>query len=126
MKDDKMRFIVPALVAAIVATPAIAQPKLVSSNPAAGATIAPVARIEARFSEPLAARSATASLKMTGMPGMRTHAPMTMKLAVGLGPDGATLVAATPKPLPRGTYVLAYRVASAAGEDAGEIGFKVE
>jgi methionine-rich copper-binding protein CopC len=63
---------------------------------------------------------------MTGMPGMRTHAPMTMKLTVGIAPDSTTLVAATPKPLPRGTYVLAYRVASATGAGEGEIGFKVE
>jgi methionine-rich copper-binding protein CopC len=121
------RLIVPAFVLALVAAPAFAHPKVVSSTPAANATVAPTSRIELKFSEKLVAQFAGASLHMTDMPGMKMHGPMVMKVATSVGPDGMTLIAATPKPLPKGTYKLSYHVVSAdTHRIEGELGFKVQ
>jgi methionine-rich copper-binding protein CopC len=121
------RLIVPALAAALIAAPALAHPKVVSSTPAAEATVAPISRVEVKFSEKLVAQFAGASLDMTDMPGMKMNAPMKMKVATSVSPDGMTLIATTPKPLPKGTYKLNYHVVSSDTHRVeGDLGFKVQ
>lgn len=109
------RFLTPALalaVASMSSAPAMAHPKLLSATPAAESTVAPTNRIELRFSEKLIAQFAGASLEMTDMPGMKMHAPMTMKVATRVSADGLGLTIMTAKPLPKGSYKLSYHVVS--------------
>jgi len=121
------RLIVPSLAAALIAAPAFANPEIVSSTPAAGATVAAINRVEVTFSEKIVAQSAGASLEMNDMPGMKMNMPMKMKVATSIGPDGMTLIAITPKPLPKGTYTLSYHVTSADTLRAeGDLVFKIE
>jgi len=121
------RLIVPSLAAALIAAPAFANPEIVSSTPAAGATVAPISRVEVTFSEKIVAQSAGASLEMNDMPGMKMNMSMKMKVATSIGPDGMTLIAITPKPLPKGTYTLSYHVTSADTLRAeGDLVFKIE
>ena len=55
---------------AIAAVPAMAHPKLVSSSPAAQATVSDAKQVSLTFSETLMAPVSGADLAMTGMPGM--------------------------------------------------------
>lgn len=96
---------VPTLAALAIATPAPAHPKLVSSSPAANATVAKPTRATLTYSETLLAPMSGVDLTMTGMPGMAKHAPMKItgfKTAV----EGKTIVVTFPRPLPAGTYDL--------------------
>jgi copper resistance protein C len=116
-----------AVALALAATPAWAQPAIVSSTPQADATVAPTERIEMLFSETLDPTLTHASLVMTEMPGMAMHAPMTMKIRTDLSPDGTRLAITLAKPLPRGRYVVRYRaVASASDGRDGSYAFRVE
>ena len=125
MENPMRRLSSLMLPALLLAAPALAHPKIVSSTPAADATVAPTNRIEIRFSEKLVAP--TASLDMTDMPGMTMATPMKMKVATSLGTDGATLIATTVKPLPKGTYRISYQVAGADAHRAeGAFSFVVE
>ncbi len=89
---------------ALVASPALAHPKVVTANPAAGATVAAPSQITLQLSEPLVAKLSGATLTMTGMPGMANHAPMTVAVKSSVGADGKTLVLAPSKKLPAGQY----------------------
>lgn len=123
-----MRFTFPvlAVAAALVALPAAAHPKLVSSTPAANATVKPTAKVELRFSERLVARLSTAQVVMTGMPGMTDHPPMPMQARAAIAPDGSTLVLTFARPLAAGSYKVAWQVVSADTHNAqGSFDFKV-
>lgn len=89
---------------AIVAAPALAHPKVLSGTPAAGATVAAPAKITLQMSEPLVAKLSGATLTMTGMPGMSSHAPMPMAAKSSVSPDGKTLILMPTKKLPAGHY----------------------
>ena len=69
-----MRFFSPlAVIAAVglsVSAPAYAHPKLVSSTPAANASVSAPSRITLTFSEGLMPKLSGAEIVMTGMPGM--------------------------------------------------------
>ncbi|SDA10935.1 copper homeostasis periplasmic binding protein CopC [Sphingomonas sp. NFR15] len=121
------RLILSSAAAMLIAAPAFAHPDLVSSTPAADATVAPTNRVEITFSDKLTAQSVGATLEMVDMPGMRMAAPMKMKAATSVSTDGMTLIATTSKPLPKGTYKLTYHVASADthGVD-GDLAFTVQ
>lgn len=98
---------------AILSAPALAHPKLVSTTPAAGATVANATRLSLTFSEPLMAPVSGMDLVMTGMPGMAKHGPM--KIAgfnTAVAADGKTLVATFPRALPAGTYRLDWHAVS--------------
>jgi len=93
--------------AMLVATAAQAHPKLMSSTPAANATVEKPAKIELRFSEKLVAPFSGVELVMTGMPGMPGHGPMKMGgIKTAVGTDGKTLIATPKSPLPAGDYKL--------------------
>ena len=97
-------------------TAALAQTKLVSSTPAANATVDKPGKIVLVFNEKLMAKFAGAELTMTGMPGMADHQPMKMTgFTTALGADGKTLTLLMKRALPSGSYELKW---FAAGADA--------
>jgi hypothetical protein len=98
---------------AIVSAPAIAHPKLISSTPAAQATVTNATQVSLTFSETLMAPVSGIDLAMTGMPGMANHAPMKIAgFKTSVAADGKTLVAVFPRPLPAGTYKLDWHAVS--------------
>ena len=97
-------------------TTALAHTKLVSSTPAAKATVDKPGKIVLVFNEKLMAKFAGAELTMTGMPGMADHQPMKMTgFTTALGADGKTLTLLMKRALPSGSYELNW---FAAGADA--------
>lgn len=107
---------VPVLAAALLAlspAAALAHPKLVSASPAANAVTGSPAQVTLRFSERLVPRVASATITMTGMPGMADHPPMPIAARTAVGTDGRTLVATPTRRLVAGTYRVEYRVVGA-------------
>lgn len=97
-----------------LSSPALAHPKLVSSNPAASAAVHGANVITLRFSERLMPRLSGAEVTMTGMPGMANHGPMKISgLRTTVADDGKTLVARPPRPLAAGTYRVDWHAVSA-------------
>lgn len=95
------------------AAPALAHPKLLAANPAAGAKASNVTQASLTFSEGLMAPLSGMDLVMTGMPGMANHDPMKVGgFKTSVSSDGKTLVAAFPRALPAGTYKLDWHVVS--------------
>ena len=103
-----------AAAALAVATPALAHPKLVASNPAANAIVAKPSSLQLRFSEKLVGQFSSVDLVMTGMPGMANHGPMKINgVATSVGADGKTLVVKLKQPLAAGSYKLDWHAVSA-------------
>jgi methionine-rich copper-binding protein CopC len=108
---------------------AMAHTKLVSSTPAANATVpkAQVKSISLTFSEKLVASTLKTELLMTGMPGMKGHAPMKVAFSSVMGKDGKSVTLRPAKALVAGTYKVIW---SAAGADTHRMGsefsFKVK
>jgi methionine-rich copper-binding protein CopC len=117
-----------AAAALTIATPALAHPKLVASNPAANALVAKPSKLELRFSEKLVGQFSSVDLTMTGMPGMANHGPMKVNgVATSVASDGKTLVVKLRKPLAAGTYKLDWRAVSADTHRVnGSYSFKVK
>lgn len=109
------RFLLPAgILLAALPSIAMAQPKLLSSTPAAGATVAKPAKLTLSFSAKLIAASSGVELLMTGMPGMAGHAPMPIKgFKTSVEGDGKTIVVTLPRALPAGSYDLSWHVVGA-------------
>lgn len=102
-----------ALIAAIaMPAAAIAHPKLVSATPAAEASVAKPTKLTLTFSENLVAPLSGIELTMTGMPGMANHKPMPVK-GFKTKVAGKTMTIELPRPLPTGTYTLAWHVVAA-------------
>lgn len=96
-----------------VATPALAHPKLLSSSPAARATVSGTKAITLRFSERIMPKLTGLDVTMTSMPGMAKHAPMKISgFETAPGPDGKTLTARFAKPLSAGTYKVDWHAVS--------------
>ncbi|WP_298400840.1 copper homeostasis periplasmic binding protein CopC [Sphingobium sp.] len=91
---------------------ASAHTKLVSSTPAANATIAKPTKMTLTFSETFLAPLSGADLTMTGMPGMANHDPMPIK-GFKTAVDGKTMTLTFPRALPAGTYDLKWHVVGA-------------
>jgi methionine-rich copper-binding protein CopC len=92
--------------------PALAEPTLVTADPAANASVASPRTIELRLSEPVVPKLSGASLVMTSMPGMADHAPMKMQATTSIAPDGKTIVLKPAKKLPAGSYRIEWHAAS--------------
>ncbi|AHE56604.1 copper resistance protein CopC [Sphingomonas sanxanigenens] len=108
--------ITAALLAASVLAPAaaIAQPRLVAATPAANAAVARTASVTLNFSERLAPGQSSATLVMTGMPGMANHPDMKMPgVTTSVSKDGKALLLTSAKPIPTGTYRVDYVVVGA-------------
>lgn len=113
-----------AVAGVILAAPALAHPKLLSSTPAADATAGNVKEISLKFSEALMGPVSGADLMMD-MQGM---APMKMTgLKTSVGKDGKTFVATLDKPLAAGHYSLNWHVVSTdTHRVAGKLAFTVK
>ena len=91
---------------------AAAHSKLVSSSPAADATVTKVNKLTLTCSETFLAPMSGAELTMTGMPGMANHAPMPIK-GFKTSVEGKTMTLALPRALPAGTYNLKWHIVGA-------------
>lgn len=124
-----MRNIGSLAAALVMATPggAWAHAKLLSSDPAANATVAAPSHLELRFSETLIEKLFGADVDMTSMPGMNMHSPMKTAAEVKIGPDGKSLEITPTKPLVPGTYQIKYHVTSAdTHRVTGSLNFRVK
>jgi methionine-rich copper-binding protein CopC len=112
----KLAHVMRAAVAAAlvtVAVPVFAHTKLLSTSPAAGATITNATQVSLTFSEPVTVPLSGIDLAMTAMPGMTNHAPMKIVgFKTAISADGKTLVATFPRALPAGTYRLEWHAVS--------------
>lgn len=103
--------ITAALLAAAMLAPAaaIAQPRLVAATPAANAAVARTGSVALNFNERLTPGQSTATLVMTGMPGMANHPDMKMPgVTTSVSKDGKSLLLTSAKPIPAGTYRVDY------------------
>lgn len=94
------------------AMPAAAHPRLVTSTPAANATVAQPTQIILAFSEALVAPMSGIELTMTAMPGMANHPRMPIR-GFTTKVEGRTLTAKLPRALPAGTYELKWHAVAA-------------
>ena len=102
------------LSALALSAPVLAHTKLVSATPAANATVAKTTKITLVFNEKVTSQFAGATVTMTGMPGMASHAPMKMAATSAMAKDGRTMTITLARPLAAGTYKVDWR---AAGSD---------
>ena len=110
------RYFLTAAAALALALPGVASAhsKLVSSTPAANATVAKPTKLSLTFSETFLAPMSSAELVMTGMPGMANHPDMKMTgVNAAIGSDGTSIVMTSAKPLPAGTYRVDWHVVGA-------------
>lgn len=111
----------------LLSAAAQAHPKLLSSTPADGATVAAPAKIELNFSEKLTTQFSGAKLIMTEMPGMAAHSPMGVKASVAGSADPKMMVITPAAPLTPGTYQVEWRaVSSDTHPITGTVTFKVK
>jgi methionine-rich copper-binding protein CopC len=108
-----------ALALASMPGAALAHAKLVGSTPAANATASKVSSVTLKFSEKLIASTVKAELVMTGMPGMKDHAPMKIAFTSAMGKDGKSMTLQPRRMLVPGTYKVKW---SAAGADTHRMG----
>ena len=124
----KLRLVLATPVLAALAFSGIAQarPTLVSSTPAANATIARTGQINLVFSEKVRPANMRAQLVMTTMPGMAMNTPMAMPVSLMMGKDGKSVMVMSRSALTRGSYELRW---TAAGDDreavSGKFAFQV-
>lgn len=125
MRNRRLAF---ALAALALAAPGIAaaHPVLVSSTPAANATVASPAHINLVFSEKLRPANTRIQLVMTSMAGMAGHT-MTIPVSVMMGKDGKSVMVMPTSALAAGGYELRW---TAAGDDrevkSGRIPFTIK
>ena len=117
-----------ALTLAALPSVAMAHAKLLSSSPAANATVAKPTKLTLTFSEKLLAPLSGVDLTMTGMPGMADHAPMPIRgFRTAVDRDGKTLVVTLPRALPAGSYDLNWHIVGADQHKiAGKYSFSVK
>lgn len=114
-----MKFKIAAALIALLGTTlapavALAHPKVVSAMPAPNAKAARTKVVTLTFSERLTPKLSSATLVMTGMPGMANHAPMKMSgVTTKIAANGKSLVLTAAQPLPAGTYRVDWAVVGA-------------
>lgn len=112
---------------ALLASAALAHPKLLSSTPADQAEVTAPAKVELKFSETLTTQFSGANLVMTEMPGMSGHNPMKVAAKVSAGDDAKTMIITPAQPLTTGTYKVEWRaVSSDTHPMTGNFSFKVK
>jgi len=121
MRRPALAFTLAGLALASIPGMAFAHAKLVSSTPAANATVskANVKSINLIFNEKIIASTMKTELLMTGMPGMKDHAPMKIAFSSMMGKDGKSMMLMPKKALVPGTYKVTW---SAAGADTHRMG----
>ena len=114
MTKFRLAITVPVLAALALAGSAQAHTKLVSSSPAANATVAKPGRVVLNFNERVVANFSGAELVMTGMPGMSAHKPMPITgVTSAMSADGKTLTLTMRRALTPGTYQVKWHDAGA-------------
>ena len=113
---------------ALGSTAVQAHPRLVSSTPVAGATVAGSTAIRLAFSEKLIGPMTGADVMMTGMPDAGHHQPVKMNGFVAtLGRDGKSILMTRVKALTPGNYVVAWHAVSIDTHRVqGTLGFRVK
>jgi methionine-rich copper-binding protein CopC len=108
------RSLVALIAAAAIALPGVADAhsKLLSSNPAANATVSKPTKLTLTFSETFLAPMSGVDLTMTGMPGMADHSPMPIK-GFKTSVDGKIMTVTLPRALPAGSYDLKWHIVGA-------------
>lgn len=108
------RYVLTAAAALALALPGVAaaHSKLVSSNPAANATVAKPTKLTLTFSETFLAPMSGAELVMTGMPGMADHPAMPIK-GFKTSVEGKTMTLTFPRALPAGSYDIKWHIVGA-------------
>jgi copper resistance protein C len=115
MSKLRLAFTVPVLAALAFAGSAQAHTRLVSSSPAANATVAKPGRVVLTFNERVVARFTGVELTMTSMPGMAAHQPMVISgFTSAMSADGKTLTLMMRRALSAGTYQVKWH---AVGDD---------
>ena len=114
MSRLRLAFTAPVLFALAFTANAQAHTKLVSSLPAANATVAKPGKVVLSFNERVFAKFTGATLTMTSMPGMANHPPMAITgFTSAMNPDGKTLMLTMRRALTPGTYQLKWHAAGA-------------
>jgi methionine-rich copper-binding protein CopC len=114
MSRLRLAFTAPVLAVLVFAGGAQAHTRLVSSSPAANATVAKPGRIVLTFNERVVANFSGAELVMTAMPGMADHQPMAITgFTSAMSADGKTLTLTMRRALTPGTYQLKWHAAGA-------------
>ena len=109
----------------VASVAAFAHPKLLSSNPAEGATGDAPQKIELEFSENLVKQFSGATVTMTAMPGM--DGSMKTPASVSAAADPKVMVITPAQPLTTGTYRVDWRaVSSDTHPITGNFSFKVK
>jgi methionine-rich copper-binding protein CopC len=105
------RSLVALIAAAALALPGVAaaHSKLLSSSPAADATVAKPIKLTLTFSETFLAPMSGVDLTMTGMPGMADHPPMPIK-GFKTSVEGKSMIVTLPRALPAGSYDLKWHI----------------
>lgn len=108
------RSFVALIAVAALALPGVAaaHSKLLSSNPAANATVTKPTKLTLTFSETFLAPMSGVEIIMTGMPGMADHPPMPIK-GFKTGVEGKTMIVTLPRALPAGSYDLKWHIVGA-------------
>ncbi|AIT82312.1 copper homeostasis periplasmic binding protein CopC [Novosphingobium pentaromativorans] len=101
-----------AALALVVPGVAMAHPKLVSSTPAADASVAKPTEITLNFNETLVGPLSGIELVMTGMPGMANHKPMPIS-GFTTKAEGKSIKVKLPRALPAGSYTLNWHAVAA-------------
>ena len=115
MSKLRLAFTAPILAALAFAGTAQAHTRLVSSSPAANATVAKPGRVVLTFNERVVANFTGATLVMTSMPGMASHQPMPISgFTSAMSADGKRLTLQMRRALTAGTYQLRWH---AVGDD---------
>ena len=99
-------------VAFVLASPAYAHPKLLSSSPAANSAAAAPSKLSLAFNEKLMPQLSGMDVVMTGMPGMPDQRMNVTGFQTAVTEDGKTLVATFPKPLTAGAYQVKWHAVS--------------
>ncbi|MFD1104249.1 copper homeostasis periplasmic binding protein CopC [Sphingobium olei] len=122
------RSLVALIAAAAIALPGVAaaHSKLLSSSPAANATVAKPTKLTLTFSETFLAPMSGVEIVMTGMPGMADHPPMPIK-GFKTSVEGKTMTVTLPRSLPAGSYDLKWHIVGADQHKMeGSYSFKVK
>jgi methionine-rich copper-binding protein CopC len=115
MSKLRLAFTAPVLAMLAFAGTAQAHTRLVSSSPAANATVAKPGKVVLTFNERVVANFTGVDLIMTSMPGMAMSEPMKMSgFSSAMSADGKTLTLLMRRALPAGTYQLKWH---AVGDD---------
>jgi len=113
MHFPRFLWAVPIATTLSLASVADAHPRLMSATPAPNSVVAAPSRIALRFSEKLIGPMTAADVMMTGTPGKPSHQPVKVAdFKAALAADGKALVLARAKPLPAGTYRVAWHAVS--------------